>query len=214
MNFSHYRLTAILLLILTLSIYSQNVSGVYATDFGKMTLHQNGNSVTGTYEHSSGKIEGTLNGTTLTGRWKQSNGSGKFIFNFKTDFSDFTGKWGYNEETPTGSWNGKRTGAPISTEKSKPVKEEPEVLNVSGVYISDFGDLLIKQSGQNITGTYPHSNGRIEGSLNGRTLSGRWYQDNGTGKLEFNFNEDATAFTGKWGYNEATPSGTWNGRKK
>jgi len=44
-------------------------------------------------------------------------------------------------------------------------------------------------------------------------LTGWWYQSNGKGKFIFNFNNNFTAFTGKWGYNDNNPSNAWNGTK-
>ncbi|MBI5858079.1 MAG: hypothetical protein HZB42_10590 [Sphingobacteriales bacterium] len=85
---------------------SNAIAGTYKTDFNEMTLSITGNKVTGTYKWNNGKIEGTLNGMTLTGWWFQSNGKGRFVFNFNSNFTAFTGKWGYNESEPTSQWNG------------------------------------------------------------------------------------------------------------
>jgi len=38
--------------------------------------------------------------------------------------------------------------------------------NNSGVYNTDFKELTISQTGNKVSGTYKHSNGRIEGTLN------------------------------------------------
>lgn len=84
------------------------VAGVYNTDFNDMTLYVSGNKVTGTYKWKDGKIEGSLSGNTLTGWWYQSNGKGRFVFNFNSNFSSFTGKWGYNESVPSNPWNGSK----------------------------------------------------------------------------------------------------------
>lgn len=93
-------------------VSTKNIAGVYKTDFSEMTLKQNGNKVTGTYKYNNGRIEGTLNGRTLTGRWTQSNSKGRFVFNFNSNFSGFSGYWSYNEAEPKSSskWNGTRTG--------------------------------------------------------------------------------------------------------
>lgn len=72
----------------------------------------------------------------------------------------------------------------------------------------------LKQNGAIITGTYRHSDGRIEGILNGTTLTGTWTQSNGKGRFVFVFNPDGSAFTGKWGYNTDEPSAKWNGVRK
>lgn len=82
------------------------INGTYNTDFNQMKLSISGNKVTGTYQWNDGKIEGTLNGTVLTGWWYQSNGKGKFIFNFNSSFTAFTGKWGRGDSEPTSAWNG------------------------------------------------------------------------------------------------------------
>jgi hypothetical protein len=82
--------------------------GTYDTDFKEMTIQRDGNKITGTYKWSDGRIEGTISGHTVSGWWYQSNGKGKFVFDFNSDFSAFTGKWGYNDATPSGQWNGKR----------------------------------------------------------------------------------------------------------
>jgi len=185
---------------------AQTLSGVYRTDFNELTLTQNGNRVTGTYKHQNGRLEGTLVGNTLTGWWYQDNGKGRLEFVFNADFSAFEGKWGYNDATPTGKWNGKRVGGgqPISA---------PNVTRLNGVYNTDFNELTITQTGNSVTGTYKYQNGRIEGTLNGNVLTGWWYQDNGKGRFEFVFNADFSAFEGRWGYNDVAPTGKWNGTK-
>ncbi|HZK61882.1 MAG TPA: hypothetical protein VFC41_07370 [Anaerovoracaceae bacterium] len=118
------------LAILLLTCYfgfSQNTSGVYNTDFKEMTISQNGNMVTGTYKHSNGRIEGTLNGLTLTGLWFQDNGKGKFVFEFNSDFSGYIGKWGYNDATPSGKWNGTKIGVnQTSNPASQNTQQKPQ----------------------------------------------------------------------------------------
>ena len=49
--------------------------------------------------------------------------------------------------------------------------------------------------------------------LNGNTLTGRWTQSNGEGRLVFRFNGDYSGFTGVWNYGNATPDRQWNGRR-
>ncbi len=87
---------------------NRRIEGTYSTSFNKMTLKINGSKVTGFYDYSGGKIEGTLIGNELNGIWIQNNGRGKFRFIFNSDFSSFTGKWGYNNDVPTNNWNGRK----------------------------------------------------------------------------------------------------------
>ena len=115
-------LFTLLSLLLPISLVeAQNATGVYNTDFNEMTIQQNGSKFTGTYKWNNGRVEGTISGHTATGWWYQSNGKGKFVFDFNSDFSAFTGKWGRDNATPSGQWNGKRIGgasAPASTPAS------------------------------------------------------------------------------------------------
>ena len=118
---------AILLLICYIG-FSQSISGVYNTDFKEMTITQNGNKVTGTYKHQNGRVEGTLSGQTLTGFWVQDNGKGKFVFEFNSDFSGYTGKWGYNDAAPASKWNGTRIAGvqtASSPQQNTPAKTSP-----------------------------------------------------------------------------------------
>jgi len=86
-----------------------NVSGVYSTKWGDMTLSQSGNQVSGSYKLNNGKISGTLTGKVLTGTWTQTNAKGRIRFEFNDDLSSFTGKWSYNDAEPTsGDWDGKK----------------------------------------------------------------------------------------------------------
>ena len=119
----------ILLTILLFTCYfgsSQNTSGTYTTDFNEMTITQNGNKVTGTYKHQNGRVEGTLSGHTLTGFWFQDNGKGKMIFEFNSDYTAFTGKWGYNEATPSGKWNGTRIASLTAAKPSQTAQQQSQ----------------------------------------------------------------------------------------
>ena len=82
-----------------------------------------------------------------------------------------------------------------------------------GTFQTDFGEMKLTKDGNTVKGTYNYKDGRIEGILNDRTLTGMWYQSNGRGRIVFVFNNDFSSFAGKWSYNDAAPSATWNGRK-
>ena len=208
----------ITLLILIMSChfgFTQSVSGVFNSDFNELTIIQNGNQVTGTYKYRGGRIEGTVSGRTITGWWYQDNGKGKMVFEFNSEFTEFTGKWGNNDAVPSGKWNGTRIGGQVVSGLTTVghTNESSNLVLINGIYNSDFNELTIIQNGNQVTGTYKYRNGRIEGTLNGRTLTGWWYQDNGKGKMIFEFNSDLSGFTGKWGNSDATPTGKWNGTK-
>jgi len=182
-------------------LFAQEISGIYETNFDELSITQSGNKVIGTYKYRNGRIEGSLSGHTLTGRWFQSNGKGRFVFEFNADFSNFTGKWGNNNETPVNKWDGN-----LLTRSNNSRTE-----GISGVYKTNFNELTFAQIGSKVTGTYKYRNGRIEGSLSGHTLTGRWFQSNGKGRFVFEFNADFSSFTGKWGSNNETPVNKWDG---
>ncbi len=330
--------------LLNLTSFSQNISGVYNTDYNEMTLSINGNNVTGTYKHSDGKISGVLTGSKLIGKWSQTNGKGNIEFIFNSDFSAFAGKWAYNNNTPSNKWNGTKisstntsvykdivgssfSGIAKSSKSGKswatsikiisynpssgfvegqiewpslssvhkiegklinsqftfkevayikkgnanlncqytttisgnkifgtwtdpssdkgaielnnkdnvsnnnsnnnnnPETQDPDETNnlptqlnsynskIAGTYNTDFNEMTLSINGNSVTGTYKHNDGKINGVLEGNKLIGNWTQTNGKGKFEFLFNSEFSAFTGKWAYNNNTPSNKWNGTK-
>lgn len=84
---------------------------------------------------------------------------------------------------------------------------------INGVFKTDFNEMTLQMTGNKVTGTYKWNDGRIEGTLNGLTLTGWWYQSNGKGRFVFQFSPGFKSFTGKWGYNNEEPSRVWNGEK-
>ena len=211
-------LLVVALCCLSLSVWAQRSgrSGVFTTNFNDMVFNWDGNKVTATYDFRNGRIEGTLNGHTLTGRWTQDNARGRIVFEFNDDFTEFTGKWSYNDNEPTSSgWDGKLKPGTGSGLKPDSGSKGKAASIPTGVFSSNFNDMRFRQDGKKVTGTYDYRNGRIEGTLSGHTLSGRWTQDNAKGRFVFEFNEDFTAFTGKWSYNDNEPTSTgWDGKLK
>jgi hypothetical protein len=53
----------------------------------------------------------------------------------------------------------------------------------------------------------------VEGTLSGNTLTGRWTQTNGEGRMVFRFNSDFSGFSGVWSYGDAAPNQEWNGQR-
>lgn len=93
----------------------------------------------------------------------------------------------------------------------------------AGQWETDWGVLVLEiasGSGQ-VTGTYPHDEGRISGQLSpdGSVLTGTWseapsYQPpRDAGRIEFVLGSDATSFTGKWGYGDEDMTGAWVGKR-
>ena len=92
--------------------------------------------------------------------------------------------------------------------------------SVTGTWNSSFGDLTLSQNGNTVSGTYTADNGKISGTLNGHTFTGRWSEaptysgPNDAGPVKFEFSDNWSSFSGKWGYEGKSLSGNWAGSKK
>ncbi len=84
-------------------------------------------------------------------------------------------------------------------------------VQVTGTYRSDFGDLILKQSGDYVLGEYP--SGTIEGTISGNVLAGVWTQAYSSGLFRFEFTADGTGFSGLWGTGNDDPTAQWNGTR-
>jgi hypothetical protein len=82
--------------------------GTYDSNWGKITLHRNGNRVTGSYECcGGGRIDGTINGNVIKYRWTQPGGSGYGIWVVATS-GELIGTWGVGDDVSGGGWNLRR----------------------------------------------------------------------------------------------------------
>lgn len=93
------------------------------------------------------------------------------------------------------------------------VQSSPPYEGILGVFNTDFDKMIIYVNEKDFTGEYKHKGGRIAGKIGDHILTGTWYQTNGKGKMEFHFNSNYSAFKGKWGYNNETPTKKWDGVK-
>jgi len=84
----------------------------------------------------------------------------------------------------------------------------------SGGWTSDFGRMRLQQNGGRVTGSYDYKGGRLDGTVQGSVLSGRWTQTNGSGLFEFRMGADGRSFSGRWGRGETLGGGAWNGRRE
>jgi len=68
--------------------------------------------------------------------------------------------------------------------------------------------MVLQQSGDVVTGTYDHDNGRIEGTISGNLLTGTWTQSATSGTIQFQLVDDCDSFDGSWRFGS---SGSWEG---
>jgi|GEM_PF-3181296 len=108
----------------------QNWTGVWATDYGKMKLEQQGKYVSGTYSldnESMGYINGSIEdewGFTLSGTWNNGDTTGTFTFRMADMDDSFQGWWNSDNNT----WNGRR----ISVER----EQQMDIVNNSPYHIT------------------------------------------------------------------------------
>ena len=94
-----------------------------------------------------------------------------------------------------------------------------KTIAVAGTFQTSFGDnsiveMVLVQDGDKVTGQYAYNNGKIEGTLNGRTLTGRWTEDGDSGRFEFEFNKNGRSFDGRRTTGDVQPtskSDSWDG---
>jgi len=119
-------------------------------------------------------------------------------------------------------------GKPINgTSSTSSTSESLSSSAISGTWNSNWGEMVFKQSGNSITGTYATSNGKVYGTINGNILEGYWTQSSAGkkcstqkygsyywGRIKFVFDKNEH-FSGNWGYCNNTPSsGGWSGKKR
>jgi hypothetical protein len=93
----------------------------------------------------------------------------------------------------------------------------------SGMWESaEWGEMTLTQSGSRVTGTYVYQSGRIEGTVTGAVLKGRWTEvptrkgPSDAGAFEFTLTADGKSFKGRWNYagSPTSWSTNWNGTCK
>lgn len=102
-----------------------NFSGIWLTNFGALTIIQQGDEVSGKYEFERsgelvrGRIHGTVKGDRLSFRWSQEPtfdlpsdaGDGYFILTHKEEDIVIRGEWRYGYSGPwKGEWKGSLVG--------------------------------------------------------------------------------------------------------
>jgi hypothetical protein len=96
--------------------------------------------------------------------------------------------------------------------------------DVSGTYNSDFGKLVLTQTGTDVTGTYSYpgpngttAQGSLTGKIKGSTVTFTWEQTQAEGKAggdgKFVFAKDGKSYKGTWKDSKGK-TGTWSGKRE
>lgn len=92
----------------------------YKTDYGVWTPQYRGNGeYYGTYPDDNGRIFGRVTGYKFDGYWAETNSSrrcstakdgtyhwGRYVMEFNSSYSSFTGRYGYCDDPPARKWDG------------------------------------------------------------------------------------------------------------
>lgn len=94
----------------------------------------------------------------------------------------------------------------------------PATTGWSGSWSTDWGTMTLSQSGSTVTGTYEHDSGKIQGTVNGSTLTGRWSEapsyagPRDAGTFTWTLSADGKSFSGSWTY-DGGGGGSWTGTR-
>ncbi len=90
----------------------------------------------------------------------------------------------------------------------------------TGTWDTDFGQMVLQQSGNTVTGTYTSDQGQIQGTASGNKLTGTWSEvpsrtpPDDAGDIEFTISDDCNSFSGNWRYDSSGGwSGSWSGTR-
>lgn len=89
-----------------------------------------------------------------------------------------------------------------------------------GEWETNWGNMVLTQSGLVVTGTYTHDKGKISGTVSGNVLTGTWSESpsyappGDAGDIEFTMSADGKSFSGKWRYGSEGSWGDWEGGKR
>jgi len=93
-------------------------------------------------------------------------------------------------------------------------------INWSGAWQTTFGELVLRQQGNLVEGTYTYRGGRLRGEVKGNTLVGQWMEGKGetpeyVGDFEFVMVlPGRDRYVGRWGKGYGQPmKGLWVGKK-
>lgn len=224
-------LIILILFLLTGFAQAQMWQGTYQTQYGPIKLvHENGiyygdyaggGTVIAFEYYNAGNYE-------LHGLFFNGNARGKFLWRLagqSLQVQGFRGNYAYDNSTSLQDirskaqyfvndfdvsktdfqWTGKRTSSAQVTDLQTAVW--------SGKWKTNFGDLVLEQVGNKVTGTYS-SVGEINATYdkNAKKLKGTFTNKGRTGYLELTFT--GNAFTGKWGWTtQMTETQAWTGDK-
>ena len=100
---------------------------------------------------------------------------------------------------------------------------QPAGCTFAGEWSSDWGEMNMVQNGSSVSGTYTFDDGRVTGTVSGKTLTGTWSENadenaylppDNAGDVQLNLSDDCNSIEGAWRYgSEGEMSGGWSGER-
>jgi hypothetical protein len=123
---------------------------------------------------------------------------------------------GQKPESDCAFWG---TPTPTPTPTSTPTPTPASSCAWGGLWDTDWGGITMVPEGNHVTGTYFHDNGRIDGTVDGYTLTGTWSESpsysppNDAGDIVITQSIDCQSFTGIWRYGSSGTAKNWSGHR-
>ena len=220
-------------------------NGTWDTEWGIMVLVKTGDHVVGNYTYQGGYIEGIVSGNTLTGTWSElptyfpPDDGGSVVLTISNDCHSITGQWRYGftggcNGSWSGTWVNSSTAMPTSTPAptvtptpmatATPVPTAtptttPVSCSWNGTWDTRYGTMVLVQAGDNVSGTYGSSEGRITGTVSGNKLTGNWSElpsyspPDDAGRVELTLSANCSSFSGRWSYDSGGWASDWSGTR-
>jgi len=164
--------------------------------------------VSGGYTNGGGRIEATVAGDVLTGTWTQPGRSGGLQARLNPGGQSFSCEWSEGGRV-AGGCNASCRGP------AQPlIYDIDRGASFAGEWETGYGTVVLLVSGSQVTGSYTRPPGRIEGTLSGNVLEGRWIQADRWGRMRLQLAADGRSFNGTWTESSGRGGGVWNGTRR
>lgn len=159
---------------------------------GSMILKQTGDSISGRYTYQKGQLEGVLIADSFPLNWwefalngypydcAEPHHRGPGFFKVNKSGDTLYGKWCYesDQEWSASDWAAVRVSKTIDESQFSIDTTTSPALPLTGMWYSEWGDILLTQVGDSVYGLYRNENnyGRIAGMLVGLRFSLSWWE--------------------------------------
>ncbi len=162
----------------------------------------------------------TVNGPgTVTYRWEDSDGGAEDIQSiyFSSAGSQTVNGW-WLVDTSGSYWLRVHVFTPVETMSNQATFMlscvSAPITGWSGTWDTNWGTMILTQSGNQVTGTYTWDSGHIVGTVSGNVFTGTWAEapsynpPDDAGEVQLTMSPDGQTISGQWRYDS---SGSWYG---